>query len=512
MAFNKEILKVCMKQGFLLDKNILDSLSLIDEVFAKKFLFSFSKLNIFKNVINKEVISDNLNELQKIFLLEEEKILFNNFVSSLGIFIKEPKDNLNIKEKKEIKGVKILFSPIITPKKISVDIFVSNFRARYEQLKRIISEKNLSNLKSLRRIGRESESFNIIVCVYDKKVTKNGNIILDVEDLYGKAKVLINSNRKEVFEDAKNILLDQVIAIEVSGNNEILFANNITFPDARISEKKRSKNEEIVAFISDLHIGSSMFFEENFNNFINWLNLEGENSDQIELAKKIKYLMIVGDSVDGVGIFPDQEKFLNINDMYDQYKKLAELLSKIRKDIQIIICPGQHDAVWVGEPQPPIDEKWAPDLFKLENVTLVSNPTMVRIAESFDILMYHGAGMHGIIEFIEEIRTKYGHKFPTRVTKEMLRGRHLIPMHGSCDYIPNEKKDLMVIESVPDIICTGDQHRPEVSSYNGIILIASSCWQKKTPFEEKVGHEPDPCKVPIFNLKTREVKILDFSS
>jgi len=84
-------------------------------------------------------------------------------------------------------------------------------------------------------------------------------------------------------------------------------------------------------------------------------------------------------------------------------------------------------------------------------------------------------------------------------------------MHGAMDYIPCENEDPLVIKQVPDIIATGDQHRAEVSKMNNILLIASSCWQSITPFEEKVGNVPDPCKVPLFNLKTREIKILDFS-
>ena len=118
--------------------------------------------------------------------------------------------------------------------------------------------------------------------------------------------------------------------------------------------------------------------------------------------------------------------------------------------------------------------------------------------------------MHGIIEEIPEIRLKYGHNNPTKVVKEMLKRGHLAPMHGLCDYIPCEK-DSLVISPVPDIITTGDQHRCEVSTYNNVLLISSSCWQSKTTFEEKVGNKPDPCKVPLFNLKTREIKILDFS-
>jgi len=70
---------------------------------------------------------------------------------------------------------------------------------------------------------------------------------------------------------------------------------------------------------------------------------------------------------------------------------------------------------------------------------------------------------------------------------------------------------LIKFHKIPDIIATGDQHRAEVSVFNNILMIASSCWVPMTPFEEKVGNVPDPCKVPLFNLKTREIKMLDFS-
>jgi DNA polymerase II small subunit len=93
----------------------------------------------------------------------------------------------------------------------------------------------------------------------------------------------------------------------------------------------------------------------------------------------------------------------------------------------------------------------------------------------------------------------------------MLKKRHLAPTHSLVTYTPLDKEDALLIKDVPDIIATGDLHRPEVSDYNGVLLIASSCWQARTPFEEKVGNNPDPCKVPIMNLKTREVKIIDFS-
>jgi DNA polymerase II small subunit/DNA polymerase delta subunit B len=43
------------------------------------------------------------------------------------------------------------------------------------------------------------------------------------------------------------------------------------------------------------------------------------------------------------------------------------------------------------------------------------------------------------------------------------------------------------------------------------LILCSSCWQSITPFEEKVGNQPDPCKVPVVNLQTGAIKILDFT-
>ena len=42
------------------------------------------------------------------------------------------------------------------------------------------------------------------------------------------------------------------------------------------------------------------------------------------------------------------------------------------------------------------------------------------------------------------------------------------------------------------------------------LLVSISCWEEMTPYQEKFGNIPDHCKVPIFNLKTRKIKILDF--
>ena len=72
------------------------------------------------------------------------------------------------------------------------------------------------------------------------------------------------------------------------------------------------------------------------------------SEQQKDIAKKIKYIFIVGDLVDGCGIYPEQDKELLIKDVYQQYKECAELLKQIPKHIPLIICPGNHDALHAG--------------------------------------------------------------------------------------------------------------------------------------------------------------------
>jgi len=456
----KEILKIFIKEGFLFDKDVIN---IIKEMSDKDINIVFNYL--IKNNINKKTINKNII--------------------------------LNIINKNKT---------ILDLKKIDVDIFLKYFKNRYIFLKNILEKNNFKNIKSIRRFSINKENAEIIVMILNKKITKNNNIILEAEDLTGKINILINKSKEHLYNKCKNVLLDEVVAFSGVGNNNVFFADNIYYPDIELKDKKNIKEEVYAVFLSDLHVGSKMFLEENFLNFIKWINNE-KNEDYI---KKIKYLFLSGDNIDGVGVFPGQEGFLNIPDIYLQYKKLAEFLNLIRKDINIIICPGQHDGVWVGEPQNIIKKELAPDLFKMSNIKLLTNPGQINI-EGLNILMYHGASFHSVLEENSDIRVKFKKNFPTIILKELLKRRCLAPTHGSCDYVPTREGDLHIINKVPDIIITGDLHRADVSVYNNILLISGSCWQSITPFEEKIGNIPDPCKVPLLNLKTREIKIMDFS-
>jgi DNA polymerase II small subunit len=508
----ENILRDCMKKGFLLDKEMLELLSGLTEEGAKNVIDVLGNLGIEERVINKRLFENHFDNFKNLLIAEQGKDEMHNFFEGMGYQKGDEVEEVEEESSDEVCGkVKLISAPAFPQKKVEVKDFVKHFRSRYESIKSMLETRDFENLSSIRKIGQNRGSYTIIAAVSGKRITKNKNLFLEVEDLTGNSIVLVNQNKKDVFEKAKDILNDDIIAFNVSGTSEMLFANDVIFPEASLPEKKHSEFDEYVAFAGDFHAGSTMFLEKNLLRFVKWLNGEEGDEKQRALAKKVKYLLLTGDNIDGVGHYPGQEKHLIQMTSQGQYDKVEEIVKLIRKDVKIIMCPGQHDAVWVGEPQPIIGERFAEGLHQIENLTLVPNPALVEIDGGFRILMYHGASINRFIDEIPDIRTNFGHNSPTRVVREMLKRRHLAPIHGGMDYIPCEKGDPMVIDKIPDIIATADQHRAEVSNYNNILMVASSCWQSITPFEEKVGNVPDPCKVPLFNLKTREIKMLDFS-
>jgi DNA polymerase II small subunit len=436
----------------------------------------------------------------------------------------EVKREISVDEKKEAdkeedfrnNHVKIISSPVLASQKLEVKDFTKHFRNRYVFLKNILQQRTeLENLTSIDKISNNHKNFSLIGIVTDKSITKNKNVILEVEDLTGKAKLLINQNKEETFKKSKEIMLDDVVGFKCSGNRDFLFVNDLFYPDSFLKEKHRTNEEVYAIFISDIHVGSGNFLQDNFERFLSWLNGEGCNENQKEILKKIRYMFVVGDTIDGVGIYPGQEKDLKIKDIKEQYARLAEYYDRVPKHISIIQCAGQHDAVRVAEPQPPVGEDFAEPLLKIKNLHLVSNPSMIEIAGNekpgIKVLIYHGASMHPIENEIEDLRLQRASFFPTKIVKHLLLRRHLAPSHGAMVYIPDKNEDSMLIREVPDVMVTADLHRTDVDKYNEIMLISCSCWQSMTAFEEKVGNKPDPCKVPVLNLKTFAIKILDFS-
>jgi DNA polymerase II small subunit len=169
----------------------------------------------------------------------------------------------------------------------------------------------------------------------------------------------------------------------------------------------------------------------------------------------------------------------------------------------------------IAEPQPPLYKEFAEPLYRLPNTIMVSNPSLVNIDSSenfpgFDILLYHGYSFDFFVSEVDSIRNNGGYDRADLIMKFLLKRRHLAPTHTSTLYIPDTIRDPLVIDKVPDFFVSGHIHKSITANYRNTTMVCGSCWQSKTSFQEKVGHHPEPSRVPIANLKTREMKILKF--
>ncbi|MDD3317411.1 MAG: DNA-directed DNA polymerase II small subunit [Methanosarcina sp.] len=390
--------------------------------------------------------------------------------------------------------------------------FVQYFRDRYSRLSEIIrgrtNARPIESLKrrSFRRGGDGgSEEISIIGMVSDISNTTNGHKILSLEDPTGSFPVLIRNSDKELFELASRIILDEVIGATgpVTTDGSLMLATKLIQPDAPNSIQRRTGSHGKVILISDVHVGSSQFLKDSWMDFLDFLKGESDSEIMRELAASVRYLVVAGDLVDGIGIYPDQEKELDILDVYDQYRKAAEYFREIPEHIRVIISPGNHDAVRQAEPQPALPESIQADF--PQNVIFVGNPALVEL-DGVRILIYHGRSIDDLVATIPGI----SYQEPAGAVLEMLKRRHLAPTYGSRVSISPEKKDYFIIDPVPDIIHTGHVHTLGVQRYKNVLLVNSGTWQDQTEFQKRVNLIPVTARVPIVDLEDLDVKILAF--
>ncbi len=389
------------------------------------------------------------------------------------------------------------------------------FTMRFNQYKRYLQNrlKNVQSIATAKRANNESAS--VIGIVLDKRKTHKGNVIIELEDLSGTISAIIT--KKEHLAEAEEIIFDEIIGITGTATRGAIFVDEIVHPDLPVKrETKETDNDVYAAFLSDVHVGSKKFLRSKFENLLSFLNGKNKGNyvweEQSEILDKLKYIFVAGDVVDGIGIYPGQEKEIDIKDIYAQYEETARLFSKIPESIQVVICPGNHDYVRLAQPQPPIEKETAPEFYELPNTTLISSPGIVKIKPqsnlSLDVLLYHGTSIDTMVPLNPNL--KDGYKHPEKVMVTLLKKRHLSPQYESGIVPADYPTDPLAIPEDIDIIHTGHVHSNGALNYRGVTLINSGTWQDTTEFQKFLGHEPTPARTPFLNLKTRQIRQLEF--
>ncbi|MBS3117141.1 hypothetical protein J4421_06115 [Candidatus Woesearchaeota archaeon] len=484
LVLNADDIDAIAKQTTLVNWYEIDSSRVAAEKERDDELYQAS-LQLFKKSslsLNPSPVSTTKHDVSSLETTIEENAEEVNFTTSIHFtnsidLFQGDEESKNLSP--ETSKVTIVLSYENKPHKYDISDFTRFFISRHSFLEGLLRQRReLQHTLTINRIlgKKERENISLIGIIEEITKTKTGNLIISIEDLTGRIKIIISKNKKDLFRLSQDLIVDEVVGITGKISDGVVFVENIFWPDIPSNhELKKSERDDYVLFLSDVHVGSALFLEEEFERFIQWLNGSIGNETQRGIASKVKYIFIAGDLVDGVGVYPSQEEELKIKDIKEQYREFSRLIRQIP----------------------------------------TANPAVVNIGKTstfpgFDVLMYHGFSFDYYVANVDSIRLAGGYHRADMIMKFLLKRRHLAPAFKSTPYCPSYEEDPLLIKIVPDFFVTGHIHYSCVANYHGITMISGSCWQNKTTFQEKLGHEPEPARVPAINLKTREIKILRF--
>ena len=375
--------------------------------------------------------------------------------------------------------------------------FKKLFQDRYSHLLEIArrrpDSKNIVSVESGRNV-RDKE-YKIAGLVSSKNSRKGGGVELVLDDPTGSARLYCGD---DVADSALALPLDSLVVAEVAlGKTGQLYARNLVLPDVPSRKAVGSARRVYAVMLSDLHIGSKLFLADDFTRFLAWLN--GRLGD-LDIVERIRYVIVAGDVVDGIGVYPGQEFQLSEKNLRGQYAIAREFLRQVPNHMKLLIAPGNHDPVRQALPQPAVAEDVGGPLYGLENVVHIGGPANVKL-DGVNFLIYHGRSLDDVIATVPDLT----YDRPVEAMEVLLKARHLAPTYGKRTALSPEVRDMLVIDPVPDVFHAGHVHTLDVGSYRGTLVVNSGTFQAQTPFQANMGLEPICSIVPILNLSTLEV-------
>ncbi len=380
-------------------------------------------------------------------------------------------------------------------------LFASRFRALSRMLR---GRPELAGLRPVSELRRAEGTAAVIAMVREVRQTpEKHHLILTVEDETGATEMLVP---RDTAPAKLTYLPDEVVGLVVALPREhdriprVVAVQRPEVPASRPVGRARERRRAL--FLSDLHIGSRSFLDGPWGSLLDFLN---EKSVRPELAREITHVVIAGDLVDGIGIYPNQERDLAIGDVFEQYEELGRRLRELPRRLNVIVLPGNHDAVCPAEPQPGLPEEFRAKL--PENVRSVGNPSTFAL-DGVVVSAYHGRGFDDLIPALPGA----SYARPTEVMKRMLSMRHLAPIYGGRTPLAPLARDGLVLDPAPDILVTGHAHTYGVDQYRGVLLLNASTWQAETEYQRMRNITPVPARAAVVDLTDCSVESFDFLS
>ncbi len=452
----ERIKKIIERERIFITKDALELLEQLvkNEHFASKIDLIIKELKSSNELITKESIEEIIKKLSK------ERISFVE--SKTEVYKKEIKEPLSI-----ASGYSGLLMDRFSKLKTVIEL-IHNKRADADSLV----------------LSRIKEKSNVIIAGMLTSISKGkfGSLILGLEDQFGFFRAIVPGYKKELIETISDLNEDDVLLIEgiliKSDKGSYIKVSNIYLPDLEYKREDIKREDYYIACISDIRFGNEKFDEDSFIKFIDFIN--GKESGYEEISKKIKWLLITGDLIEGFSIM-SRHKYDIVDDMYAQYEGLANLLSKIREDIMIYAIPGERDSLIKSIPLQGFDQEIAEPLYKLKNVVLLEDPALVNIFD-FNVLMTHGyyfePALMDVLKKLSQEEMKNMDLLRNAMIEMLsktLKKRYLLPSIRVKGLLPLGY-DPFVITKKPDLLACGHFDIICDSSYKGCLLISNSSW------------------------------------
>jgi DNA polymerase II small subunit len=440
----------------------------------------------------KSVISRDLNRT-------DEAVITNTNTESNGESYKiifDPTYKINSEDKRDF--FKLFDS------RYKKTLKILSIRSESRQIRKIKYIKDLRNKSRFSSLANENERGKLVDSVFVAglimlKRNRKNDVELVIDDTSGSIPVVCRT--RELINEASTLVLDQMLMLEISPskrNSNDFVIKDIIFPDIPEHVSSKSGTESYVALISDLHVGSKYFMEKEFNDFLGWL------SSDDDFVRKIKFICIAGDIVDGIGVYPNQDRELIDININSQMSYAAALLQKIPKRMHVFLIPGNHDPGRRALPQSALTN--LRDFQQLENFSIIGNPSLVEL-NKVKLLLFHGQSLDDVIATVPGL----SYSKPVEAMKILLRSRHLSPIYGNRTPIAPESEDMLVIDDVPDVFHAGHVQTTQVGRYKGTLIVNSGAWQKQTKFQQTMGITPTPGICILINLATLQSFKKDFN-
>lgn len=388
-------------------------------------------------------------------------------------------------------------TPAIAPAE-AFEGFERLFRDRYDRLLSVVRKRPDARGMGTTSAGRAAAQGQKVrvAGLLSNRVNRRDRVEVTLDDPSGTLRAVCQD--EVMVKAVREAPLDSMVVLEVSRSRSgQLYVNQFMLPDVPDRRASGTGHRAYAVLLSDLHVGSKMFLADDFERFIQWIN--GKLGD-LDVVGRIKYVVVAGDLVDGVGVYPGQELQLAERNPRNQYEAVAKLLERIPSHIQIVVAPGNHDAVRQALPQPAVAPDMADSLYRMENVRWVGDPAYVKL-HGVTFLIYHGKSLDDVIATTPDL----AYSRPTDAMKLLLRSRHLAPTYGKRTALSPELRDFMVVDPVPDVFHCGHVHAFGEMNYRGTLVVNSGTWQAQTSFQANMGLEPTPSIIPVVNLSDLSV-------